>query len=167
MNTRRMVPVAVVALVLALVVVVGVGAQQGPPPGGPGGRGMMMGPGGPGGPGGGGLPLGPLNLTDAQKAQIQAITQQYRQAPPADGGMPALELRLRQAIFAPGGPIDATTIVAEINATQAQNLTRRAAMEAEIAKVLTDDQRALVVSLQPAGGRQGRGPAGMKKGPGR
>lgn len=70
---------ALVGAMLMLAAVVGFaqgGPQEGPPPGGPRGE-RGFGPRGPGGPGGPVPFLRDLNLTDAQKAQVKQIVDNF------------------------------------------------------------------------------------------
>ncbi|MBM3779602.1 MAG: periplasmic heavy metal sensor [Acidimicrobiia bacterium] len=76
------------ALVLATVLATAV-AAQGPGPGRMGRSGGPGGPGGRGGPGVAGLPLGQLDLTEAQRTQIRDVMTRHQ----ADGRAAADKLR--------------------------------------------------------------------------
>ena len=70
-------PIRIVMMIAALVALLAGGVAlyaQGGPGGGRGRGGAGFGPGGPGF----GLPLRALNLTDAQREQVRAVTEQYR-----------------------------------------------------------------------------------------
>jgi protein CpxP len=132
---KRTIWLSISALVLSAAVVIPVIAQ---PPQGGGGR----------GPGRGlaaGAPfLRDLNLTDAQRAQIRALTEQRR----AQGDNPRqkvadLERQLQVAVFADAPDqqkID--DLKRSVAAAIAEELTARVELQSHIAEVLTPEQRA-------------------------
>jgi len=132
---KRTIWLSISALVLSAAVVIPVIAQ---PPQGGGGR----------GPGRGlaaGAPfLRDLNLTDAQRAQIRALTEQRR----AQGDNPRqkvadLERQLQMAVFADAPDqqkID--DLKRAVAAATAEELTARVELQSHIAEVLTPEQRA-------------------------
>ena len=139
----------IAAIVLAAAVVIPVIAQ---PPQGGGGR----------GPGRGlafGAPLGllrGLNLTDAQREQIRALTEQRRE----QGGNPRqkladLERQLQVAVFTDSPDqqkID--ELKNAIAAATAEQLSARVELQSRIAEVLTPEQRAQArEALGKIGGR--------------
>lgn len=144
---KRTIWFSISAIVLAAAVVIPVIAQ--PPQGGRGpGRGLAA-----------GAPfLRDLNLTDAQREQIRALTEQRR----AQGDDPRrkaadLERELRVAVFADVPDRqkidDLKTAVA---AATAEELTARVELQSHIAEVLTPEQRARArEALAKIGGRGG------------
>ena len=146
---KRTIWFSISAIVLAAAVVIPVIAQ---PPQGGGGRGPGRGP-------AAGAPfLRDLNLTDAQREQIRALTEQRR----AQGDDPRrkaadLERELRVAVFADVPDRqkidDLKTAVA---AATAEELTARVELQSHIAEVLTPEQRAQArEALAKIGGRGG------------
>ena len=134
--------------VVAAVLVTGVASAQGPRRGGPG-RGL-------GGPGGVALPIGALNLTDAQQQQVRDIRQQEREA------MQQLEERLRTAREAQRAAIETvpvneglirqtSDVLADI---QAEAAIRQAHVYNQVWAVLTPAQQAEAKKLR--GDRQAR-----------
>ncbi len=150
------------ALVLAAAFAIPAIAQ---PPQGP------RGPGGPGGFGGRGGPfpmLRALDLTEAQRAQIQTIAQQQRQggAESPQRKLGELEKQLHLAILAESPDTQKIDeLKTSIAAAAGEALTTRIEIETRIAQVLTPEQRAtardaLAKAAPPAGrpgGRRGRG----------
>jgi periplasmic protein CpxP/Spy len=154
--TRRF-SLAAVALAVATMVSIPVIAQQGPPM--RGGRGGGMGPGGPGP-----LPmLRDLNLTDAQREQIRAISDAQREKGPGPGQkMGELQKALQLAILADAPDQQKLDeLKAAIAGAEAEELVVRIELESRIAQVLTPEQRAQaresVEKMGPPNGR-GRGP---------
>ena len=142
----------IAAIVLAAAVVIPVIAQ---PPQGGGGR----------GPGRGlafGAPLGllrGLNLTDAQREQIRALTEQRRE----QGGNPRqrladLERQLEVAVFTDSPDQQKIgELKNAITAATAEQLSARVELQSRIAEVLTPEQRAQArEALGKIGGRGGR-----------
>jgi Spy/CpxP family protein refolding chaperone len=114
------------------------------------------GPGGPGGPGRFMLPLGRLDLTEAQRAQVKEVLQAAR---PAEGDAPfrqMMELRrsLRAAVLA-DTPDQAQIdqLRASIGQAEAAALSRRIEVAQKIAQILTPEQREKARTLTPRGGR--------------
>jgi Spy/CpxP family protein refolding chaperone len=153
--------------VIGVVGVVAVAAAQQPAPGrmmGPqGGMRQGMGPGGPGGP------MAALKLTQEQRDQIQAIQQAHQQANQEQAQqIRGLNGQLRTALFG-DSPDQAVEIAKQIGQLEAQLLPTRVAMQAEIVKLLTPDQKKIAMELNlfgqngmggPGGpGMRGRGPA--------
>jgi Spy/CpxP family protein refolding chaperone len=109
---------------------------------------------GPGGPGRGPMPaLRGLDLSDDQRARIKAIHDAERETasgPQADGG---LHRQLQEAVFA--DTPDAEKIAAlqqQVVQAQSARLSKRIAIEQQIAQILTAEQRAQVrerLSRQP------------------
>jgi Spy/CpxP family protein refolding chaperone len=130
---------AIATLAIALTVGIATASAQPPQGRGPGGRGPGFGPGGP-------LPyLRELNLTDAQKEQIKALTDEARpqdatQSPMAK--MADLQRQLRAAVLADSpdaGQIEQLrTAIAD---AEAAALSARIDLELKIAQILTPDQR--------------------------
>jgi len=139
----------VMAALLAAVLLTGVGvtlaaqdAHQGPPPFGRG-----RGPGGPGGPMGGpgfGLPgMRDLDLTDAQKDQIEAIVESHR-AEMQQVGEKTRSAQVAIDAAAEGATIDEAAIHArstELAAAIADGAILRARVNAEIFNILTAEQQ--------------------------
>ncbi len=128
------------------------------------GRRFMGRRGGPGGPGGFG-PGGPmgmlpmlgraLNLTDAQRDQIKAIADSHTDEWKAIADR---ERTARMALMAAvtADTIDEGTIrqkSAEVAAVEADAAVARARAHAEVAQILTADQRAQLKNLGPGRGR--------------
>jgi Spy/CpxP family protein refolding chaperone len=118
-------------------------------PGGPRGmgmRGMHPGPMGQAGPQGMRemMPLGRLDLTDAQRAQVRSLTDTHRAATE-----PVLE-RARTARQALHAAVTASTVdegairarSAELASAEADLAVARARLQADITKILTPEQRA-------------------------
>jgi Spy/CpxP family protein refolding chaperone len=122
------------------------------------GRGGFGGPMGRGGPGMG-LPfLRELNLTDAQREQVRALTEERRgQVPPATGA--DLQRQLGLAIFADTPePQKIEDLKNAIAAAHAEELAARIQLEARVAQILTPEQRAQARSrLENGGPPRGRG----------
>jgi len=148
---KRTIWFGIAAIVLAAAVVIPVIAQ---PPQGGGGR----------GPGRGLAPGAPLfllrelNLTDAQRDQIRALTEQRR----GQGDSPRrkvadIERQLQVAVFADAPDqqkID--DLKKALAAATAEELTARAELQSHIAEILTPEQRARArEALGKIGGRGG------------
>jgi periplasmic protein CpxP/Spy len=150
------------AVLLAACVALPVMAQ---PPQGRGGRGF--GPGGPGGPGP--FPMmRELNLTDAQREQIRAITQQERSAGSPQAKLGPLQKELQLAVLADTpDPQKIEQLKAAVAAATAEALSARVEMETQIAQILTPEQRAqardaLAKAGPPNGPPDGQGPGGRR-----
>ncbi|HEX7485812.1 MAG TPA: Spy/CpxP family protein refolding chaperone [Vicinamibacterales bacterium] len=151
--------------ILAVGMVVGlvaVAAAQ-PPAGGAGMRGRGMGPGMRQGMGPGGGPMAALKLTAVQRDAIQKLQEQHRAANEGKADqMRGLREGLRAAIFA-GDEQAAMAKAHEIAAFEADLLPSRVALQIEIVKQLTPDQKKIAMELGLFG-PEGMGPATM--GPG-
>lgn len=154
----------IAAAVVALAVAVSAGAGQPPADRGPGG---VQGRGGPGGP----LPiLRQLNLTDAQREQIRALTDEQRaqraQSPRKTLG--ELHRALAAAIFADtpdSAQID--QLRAAIAEAEAATLTARVDLQLKISQILTPEQRKQARELtdqRPARVGRAGGPRGARSG---
>jgi len=122
--------------------------------GGPGRGAGPFGPGGPGGPGGrgfaAGFALGQLDLSDAQKQQVQSIVQRHREQ-----SRPTLE-RLQQAMQAQRAAINAVPVnesavrsaAANFAAVQADMAVDEARMHADIFGILTVEQQEKAKQLE-------------------
>jgi protein CpxP len=115
--------------------------------GGPGGRGRMGGP-GRGGPLAG-LPLRQLNLSDAQREQVRAITESHQAEMKAVGDR---AMTARQALHAATtspsfdeGAVRARA--AELAAVEADIAVFRARLFADVFQILTPEQQAKVKEL--------------------
>lgn len=158
------------AFAAALVMSVAAFAQHGP--GGPGGH---RGPGGPGGPGGrGGGLLGHfsqmLNLTDAQKAQIKQLEDNFRES--------TKSLHEQLAKSGPGGPFEAlnggTFDEAAVRAAAQARASVHVELEvaqarffSQVYAVLTNEQKAKLAELHKQmqeRHRQGPPPPGAEDG---
>ena len=154
MVKRAVVLIAVVALTGAIGA--GLSAQMGPRRGmdgapgmmgfGPGGPGGPFGPGGPGGPRGGrfGGPMGlrGLDLTDAQREQVQTIMSGHREALQASGRK-VMDARqaLHEAVTAENS--DEAVIrqkAAAVGAAEGDAAVLHATIQKEVAAVLTPEQ---------------------------
>jgi Spy/CpxP family protein refolding chaperone len=118
---------------------------------GPGGPGRLGGPGGPMGFGAPvDLPLGRLNLTDAQKDQVKGIMQSHQVELKALGGRAmAAHDALEAAVTA--DTMDEATIRAkssEVAAVDADMAVTRARIRAELVQILTAEQQAQARSIQ-------------------
>lgn len=132
----------VAAASLAAVVSVGAAYAQGPAVGGVRGR-------GPGGPGGVMLPLGQLELTDAQRQQIRQMAGQHRDAmrPLVERMRTAADAR-RQAMAAL--PVDEGRIRAateQLAQAQADLAVQQARLRSDIFALLTPEQQARAQQL--------------------
>ena len=156
-RTLTAIGAAAIALTVGLSTVAGQTTDQRPADGRrhafrPDGRG----PGGPGGRGGFMLPLGRLDLTDEQRAQIKEVLQTAR---PAEGDAPfrqVMELRrsLRTAILA-DTPDQAQIdqLRGSIAQAEAAALGKRIEVAQKIAQILTPEQREKARTLGPGRGR--------------
>jgi periplasmic protein CpxP/Spy len=142
---------AVLAMVVATAVAIPVIAQ--PPQGG---RGAGRGPGFDGG-----LPmLRELNLTDAQREQIRAITDAQRSADNPRRNLMDLERQLQAALLADAPDHQKIEeLKTSIASASAAALAARIDVESRIAQVLTPEQRAQArEALDKAPGRRGPKP---------
>ena len=127
--------------------------QGGPPmrgmgPGGPGGRGFGPGPGGP--LGGIALPLRQLDLSEAQREQVRAVSQSHQAAFREIGD------RLRTAHAALEAVVTAESVdesairarSAEVAAVQADAAVLRAKVHQEVFSLLTAEQQARAKELR-------------------
>ena len=145
---KRTIWSAVAALALAAAVAIPAIAQ--PPQGG---RGPGRGPGGEGP-----MPiLRGLNLTDAQREQIRALTEAQRSAENPRRNLMDLERQLQVALLADSPDqqkID--DLKQSITAASAAELTARIELQSRVAQVLTPEQRAQARdALGKAPGRRG------------
>ena len=148
---RRMVIVAVVAIVVGALPLLAQGRQR---QGGPGGR-------GPGGPGGPGIlqMVHQLDLTDAQREQIRALMEDARKDGDPGEQARAAEQKLHAAILA--DPPDHQAIEglkAALNSAHASELDRRIEMMEKVAQILTAEQKQQLLKLAPPGPQRGRMP---------
>src|SRR3954467_6477044 len=148
---KRTIWSSIVVLAVAGAAAIPVIAQ---PPQGRGGPGR----GGPGGP----LPiLRGLDLTEAQREQVRALTEERRSGANNPGRKVAeLEQQLRAAVFADSpDPQKIEQLKAAVSAAAAEALSARVELEGRIAQILTPEQRAQArQALESRGAR--RGPAG-------
>lgn len=121
---------------------------------------------GPGRGGPGPLPLlRGLNLTDAQREQVRALTEERRDQADNPGRKVAeLEQQLRLAIFADAPDLQKISeLKTAIEAASVEALTARIDLQTRIAQVLTAEQRAQArEALSSNAGR--RGPAFGRRG---
>jgi periplasmic protein CpxP/Spy len=129
-------------------------------------------PQGRGGPGRGGLG-GPmpfirgLNLTDAQREQIRALTDERRNQAENPGRKVAdLDHQLRLALLADTPDLQKVEeLKTAIAAAAAEQLSARIELESRIAQILTPEQRAQARdALATPGARRGPPPAGGRRG---
>jgi Spy/CpxP family protein refolding chaperone len=117
-----------------------------------------------------GGPFARLNLTDQQRDQVQKIMEENRTKREGEAqAMQALHEKLRDAIFADGGPTGAAQgIASEIQQAQAAMMTAHIATQEAIARILTPEQRKQMREMR-MGPRGMMGPGGMGPmgGPGR
>ena len=157
---KRMIWSSVAVIVLAAAVAMPVIAQ---PPQGGSARGF--GRGGPGAPGAPVPMLRGLNLTDAQREQVRALTEQRR----AQGADPRrqvadLERQLQLAVFADSPDTQKIgDLKHAIAAAAAEELTTRVELQTHIAEILTPEQRAQArEALAKSSERRGPAPAGRR-----
>jgi periplasmic protein CpxP/Spy len=158
-STKRAIWSSIVVLAVAAAAAIPVTAQ---PPQGRGGPGR-------GGPGGPAPILRGLNLTDAQREQVRALTEERRNATSNPGRKVAeLEQQLRAAVFADSPDQQKIEeLKSAISAAAAEALAARVELEERIAQVLTPEQRAQArQALETRAGRRGPG-AGGRRGGGR
>ena len=161
MNMTRKIWSSVAVGALVATVAIPVVAQPPQAPQTPQGR---VGP-GRGGPWGALPLLRGLNLTDAQREQVRALTAERRnQADNPRRKVAELEQQLRLAIFADGHDQQKISeLKAAIDAASAEELTTRIDLQTRIAQILTDEQRAQArETLSNNTGR--RGPAFGRRG---
>ena len=122
------------------------------PPDGPGPRGRMAhrGPGGPGGPGTLGIPLGRLGLTDAQREQVQQVTEQNRDAGQAAGervraAREALDTAVGAEVFNEGA---IRAAAGELGAAEADAAVQRAYTRSQIWQLLTPAQQTAALEAE-------------------
>jgi|WetSurMetagenome_2_1015567.scaffolds.fasta_scaffold508023_2 Spy/CpxP family protein refolding chaperone len=155
---KRMLARTVIAVVLTAGLV-GVALAQAPGGRGQAGPGMRQGM-GPGGPGGPGNPMAALKLTPDQRTQVQAIQENHRQSTQGQAEhLRALQEQLRAALFGES-PDQAVELARQAAPLEAELLPARVAMQAEIVKLLTPEQKKIAASLNLFGGN------GMMNGPG-
>jgi protein CpxP len=127
-------------------------------------------PQGRGGPGRG-LPGGPmpilrgLNLTDAQREQVRALTEERRTQGENPGRkLGDLERQLRLSVLADSPDLQKIDeLKTAIAAATAEQLTSRIELESRIAQVLTPEQRAQArEAMNATGARRGPGPFGRR-----
>jgi len=138
---------------MAGVAVVGVLAggmvfAQGPRGGGGGGRGFrgpMMGPGG-----GLGLPLGTLNLTEAQREQVRGIRERYREQTQAVAKQLADLLDKQRAAIetVPANEALITSMTQDLAQAQTEVAVQQARLNAEVWSVLTPEQQAQATKMK-------------------
>ena len=136
------------------------GPGDGPRRGGPGAPFGRFG----GGPGGPGLPLRALNLTDAQKQQVQDVESRHRDEAQQIGE------RLRTAMEAQRTAMETEPVNDGLIRTATQQLAEveadaaiaRAHLRSEILAILTADQRTQLKKFEPQ--RQANGPRGGRRG---
>jgi periplasmic protein CpxP/Spy len=148
---KRTIWSAVLAMVVAAAVAIPVIAQ--PPQGGPGsGRGPAF---------DGALPiLRGLNLTDAQREQIRAITEAQRSKDNPRASLMDLERQLQAALLADTPDQQKIEeLKTSIASASAAALAARVELQSRIAQVLTPEQRA------QARDALGKAPAGRRGGP--
>lgn len=157
---KRVIWSSIAAIVVAAAVAIPVIAQ---PPQGGGGRGF--GRGGPGAPGAAVPMLRGLNLTDAQREQIRALTEARR----AQGDDPRrkvadLERQLQVAVFADTpDPQKIGDLKNAIAAASAEAVTARVELQSHIAEILTPEQRAQArEALSKNDARRGPAPGGKR-----
>jgi protein CpxP len=135
MRTLSAIGAAAIALGVGFATVSGQGR-------GPGGREPGF---GPGGGRGGPLPiLRQLNLTDAQREQVRALTEDLRKQPDQSPARKVGELRrqLQAAIFADApNTTQIDQLRAQIADAEAAALASRIDLELKIAQILTPEQR--------------------------
>lgn len=149
---RRMVIVAVVAIVVGALPLLAQGRQR---QGGPGGRGPGGGPGGPGIL----RMVHQLDLTDAQREQIRAVMEDARKDGDPGEQARAAEQKLHAAILA--DPPDRQAIEglkAALNSAHASELDRRVETMERVAQILTAEQKQQLLKLAPQGPQRGRMP---------
>jgi protein CpxP len=134
--------VALVAL-LATSVAFAQGPRGGGPFGGPGGRGLM-------GRGGPGLPLGALNLTEAQREQVREIRDRNReQIRGLAERLSAAAEKQRQAIETlPVNETLITSVTQDMTQAQVDLAIQEARLNAEVWSVLTPEQQAQATKLR-------------------
>ena len=137
---RKMVWSSMAVMMFAVAIAIPMSAQ---PPQGRGGRGP--GRGGFGGPGAAMPLLRELNLTDAQREQIRALSEQ-RRTQAADSPRQKtmdLERQLELAIFADAPePQKIDELRKSIAAAMAEELAARVELQSRVAELLTPEQRA-------------------------
>src|SRR5688572_10140828 len=111
---------------------------------------------GPGGPGRFMLPLGRLDLTEAQRTQVKEVLQAARPAEGDASFQQMMELRrsLRAAVLA-DTPDQAQIdqLRASIGQAEAAALSKRIEVAQKIAQILTPEQREKARTLSPGRGR--------------
>lgn len=155
---KRTIWFSVAVMVLAAAVAIPVLAQPPQGRGGPG-RGMA------------GVPmpvLRGLNLTDAQREQVRALTAERRTQGENPGRTVAeLDHQLRLAVFADTPDLQKIEeLKTAIAAATAEQLTARIDLESRIAQVLTPEQRAQAREAMNAAGARRRAGPGARRGRG-
>ncbi|MDG2040100.1 MAG: Spy/CpxP family protein refolding chaperone [Ilumatobacter sp.] len=168
---KRMVPAAVL-LTLGFFAVADVAWSQ-PPDGSGGRRGRMGRRGGPGGAGGLMLPLGRLDLTEAQRGQVRSVMEQNREASRAAGArLREVRAALRDAITTDvvnEGAIRA--VAAELANAEGDVAVQRAFVRSQVWQLLTPDQQATALKVEAEmkermeQRRARRGERGERRGP--
>jgi Spy/CpxP family protein refolding chaperone len=161
MNMKRKMWSGIAVVALAATAVIPLIAQ---PPQAPPASQERVGP-GRGGPGGPFPLLRGLNLTEAQREQVRALTAERRsQADNPIRKVADLERQLRLAIFADAPDQQKISeLKGAIDAASAEALTARIDLQTRVAQILTDEQRAQArEALNNNAGR--RGPAFGRRG---
>lgn len=135
-----------IALVVAVIAGGGLVYAQGPPSGGPRGRGPGIGPGGPGA----GLSLRALDLTDAQQEQVRQLTQQNREQMRAlMDRMRAAQDARRQAVEAiPFNESQVRSAMKDVADVEADLAVAEARLQADIYGLLSAEQQQRLQKLR-------------------
>jgi Spy/CpxP family protein refolding chaperone len=147
--TRKTAATAILAAALAAVPLL---AQ------GPGGQGRGRGGRGPGGPGGPGIMgmVQHLDLSDAQRQQLQALGDEERKNGDPGAQVRDAERKLHAAILAETPDLQAIDAArAAVNAAHAAELDHRIEMMEKVAQILTSAQRSQLLKLPPPGPPRG------------
>jgi protein CpxP len=141
---RRSHVLSLIVLVVALIAGGALVLAQGPPDGGPRGRGF-----GPGGPGAG-LPLRGLNLTDAQREQVRQLTQQNREQMRAliDRMRTAQEARRKAIEAVPFDESQVRSAMKDIADVEADLAVAQARLQSDVYALLSADQQQQLQKLR-------------------
>jgi Spy/CpxP family protein refolding chaperone len=143
---RRSHVLSLIVLVAGLLAGGALAFAQGPPDGGPRGRGPGFGPGGPGA----GLSLRALNLTDAQQEQVRQLTQQNREQMRAlmDRMRTAQDARRKAVEAVPFNESQVRAAMKDVADVEADLAVAQARLQADVYALLTGDQQQQLQKLR-------------------
>ena len=143
---RRSHVFSLIVLVVGLIAGGALAFAQGPPDGGPRGRGPGFAPGGPGA----GLSLRALNLTDAQQEQVRQLTQQNREQMRAlmDRMRTAQDARRKAVEAVPFNESQVRSAMKDVAEVEADLAVAQARLQSDVYALLSGDQQQQLQKLR-------------------